>query len=141
MAQPASIPSIQTRNGLRQRAGEISERAAISENAKRMAQKLTHKDSRRAAGKHNRSASALKAKPATDRAVLRVVFMIVKRCSCSNSKFLVSQLRSCALKKMFAKLHSPSTCEKNNWIKTFRTRNLSLQGATGRRAIRETRAA
>src|SRR5665647_659963 len=42
MAQPASVPSSQARNGLRQRAGEISERAASSENAIHMAQKLTH---------------------------------------------------------------------------------------------------
>src|SRR5258705_3750092 len=33
-AHPASMPSSQPRNGLRQRAGEISERAAIAENAK-----------------------------------------------------------------------------------------------------------
>src|SRR5258708_17346623 len=34
MDQPASMPSSQLRNGLRQRAGKISERAAIAENAK-----------------------------------------------------------------------------------------------------------
>src|SRR6266851_7478596 len=34
IAQPASMPSSQLRNGLRQRAGETSERAAIAENAK-----------------------------------------------------------------------------------------------------------
>src|SRR6266436_9596587 len=38
IAQPASIPSSQLRNGLRQRAGEISERAAIAENAKSIGQ-------------------------------------------------------------------------------------------------------
>src|SRR5258706_2021528 len=34
IAQPASIPSIQSRNGLRHRAGDIAERAAIFENAR-----------------------------------------------------------------------------------------------------------
>src|SRR5713226_1186353 len=41
IAQPASMPSSQLRNGLRQRAGEISERAAIPANAKSMGTK-TH---------------------------------------------------------------------------------------------------
>jgi hypothetical protein len=36
MAQPASMPSIQLRNRLRHRAGEISERAANFENARSM---------------------------------------------------------------------------------------------------------
>src|SRR6266850_737383 len=37
MAQPASTPSIQIRNGFRHRAGAISERAAIAENARYIA--------------------------------------------------------------------------------------------------------
>src|SRR6266851_321362 len=40
-AHPASMPSSQLRKGFRQRAGEISERAAISENEKSMGTK-TH---------------------------------------------------------------------------------------------------
>src|SRR6266850_4945511 len=37
MAQPASTPSIQIRNGFRHRAGATSERAAIAENARYIA--------------------------------------------------------------------------------------------------------
>src|ERR1700686_83138 len=44
IAQPASMPSIQLRNGLRHLAGEISERAAIFENARSMGSP-THTDS------------------------------------------------------------------------------------------------
>ncbi len=55
MAQPASTPSIQIRNGFRHRAGATSERAAIAENAKYIAlfpgKKAWAPNSTRAAGK------------------------------------------------------------------------------------------
>src|SRR5450631_2491329 len=40
IAQPASMPSIQLRNGLRHCAGEVFERAAIFENARSMGTQL-----------------------------------------------------------------------------------------------------
>src|SRR5712664_2407820 len=55
MAQPASTPSIQIRNGFRHRAGETLERAAIAENARSMAlipgKTAWAQNSTRAAGK------------------------------------------------------------------------------------------
>jgi hypothetical protein len=109
------MPSIQIRNGLRQRAGEISERAAISENARHMVQKLGYanagtelKACRQTQSVHRPAG----AKVGTGRALLRDVFLFVKKYSCSKLKNLVSQLRSCLLKKMFAGVRIALVAEK-----------------------------
>src|ERR1700687_941483 len=82
MAQPASIPSSQIRNGLRQRAGEISARAAISENARHMIQKLGYANAgtklERAAGKNFLSTAAYVAKVAADHACCATCFCLLK---------------------------------------------------------------
>src|ERR1700687_6388057 len=105
MAQPASIPPSQIRNGVRQRAGEISARAAISENARHMIQKLGYANAgtkleacrRQKLSVHRRICS----EGGSRSCLLRNVFLFVKECSCSKLKILMSQLRSFALKTMF----------------------------------------